>query len=713
MMIKSPFDKLSRIYNSTIFTNHGRVFLIVLLLKLGITFFVVPELYTYWFIPFVKNFVSSGYQNPWNAFLDSGGHNKAFPYGTGMLLISTLPFSLKSLITNISPDVITTVDIFLFRIPILFADIGILYLLVYTLKLGARKSIYIYWCSPIVYYITYIFGQLDVIPMFILFMATLLLISSKRLVYSALFLAFGLVVKENLIVAIPLLLFYILRTHRSWIKAAFFFTVIIAAYSVMISPVFFSSGYQAMVLNAEERSWVYLSVIPFGDFNVLLVPLAIGFLYLKFSLYSKLNNDILIMYLGLTFTILLLLVPSNAPGWYMWVVPFLCYYYINNANRFHYTTLVLFSILFIVFFLIQVPYPQNLINPDVKSVMLTFFGNVISESQISKITDIIFTFLQGIIAYIAVAMYVHGVRSNEVYQERKSPLTIGVGGNSGAGKDTLCNSLKMLLGSKSVIQIDGDDAHRWERGHQMWKVYSHLNPKANDLFLQFDHTHSLRKGKSIIHRFYSHDSGKFSNPTKVESSKYIFVCGLHPFYLRNMRDLIDVKIYLDTEDQLRTYWKIKRDSVERGYSKEQVIESIKIRGEDKIKYIEPQKEIADVIIRYKTIDELKYDEINDNSPLEVVFYIDNSIDLGSLIYELEEVPDIKITHSYEQFDKQMFSFKGKISSEKLHEISLNIIPNFYELVDVRLTLENDLKGITQVVILCVISYIKSYGLRSL
>lgn len=707
-MIKNLSGKLAEFYNIALSTNHGRIFITVLLIKIGVTTITAPELYTHWFIPFVKNFIASGFQNPWDSFLSNNGHNKAFPYGTGMLLIFTAPFSLKALITSISPEIISMGDIFLMRVPILIADLGIFYMLVRSFQLSARKSIYIYWCSPVVFYISYIHGQLDIIPMMIMLASIALLTVNKKYLSSALILGLGLATKENLLVVVPFLMIYIFRKENNLLKVALYLIATSAVYILMIGPIVFSTGYQLMVWGAEERNWIYLTKITLGNYDIFLVPLAMGFLFLKFSLYNKINNDILIMYIGMAFTILLLFIPASTPGWYMWIIPFLCYYYINS-QRFHNATLVLFSALFIMFFLTKVPYPLKLIDPNLKSALSEVIGDLTTETQIEKLTNLIFTFLQGIIAYIAIMMYVYGIRSNEIYKERKTPIIIGIGGNSGAGKDTLCNSLKLILGPKNIIQADGDDHHKWERGHQMWKVYTHLNPKANNLFLQFDHTRSLKNGMTVMRRFYNHETGKFSAPKIVEHNKYILASGLHPFYLSNMRKLTDIKIYLDTDEQLRTYWKIKRDVGQRGYTKGQVINSIKMREKDSIKFIEHQKQYTDLIIRYETVNGLSSEEINENSELRVNFTLDNSINIESLVNELEKVPDLKIKHSYEDYDKQYLSVEGRISSEKQHQIATTVIPNLYELADVHMSFEGNLKGIVQLVILCIISYTKLYG----
>ena len=706
-LTKIILGRIEQMCRFVISTAHGRVFAIVLLLKIAAVFVVVPQLYVHWFVPFIKNFVNSGYQNPWDSFLSAGGDIRAFPYGTGMLLILSLPSYLMSLVSRVIPFTASHFDLFLTKIPILIADYYILYIIINLLNIDAKKSIYIYWCSPVVFYISYIFGQLDIIPMVLMFVSLVLLVRN-RFLYSAIILGIGLATKENLFFAIPLLMIYVFKKNKRWKELIAYSLVFAFVYVLMIGPVFFSHGYQIMVFGARERTWIFLSKISFGDFEIFLLPLVMGFLYLKFSLYKKVNEDILIMYLGLAFTVLLLFIPAAAPGWYMWIIPFLCYYFINSP-RFNLVPLVVFSVLFVIFFLVKVPYPLNLVDNSSKSVIAGLFGSFLSESDMGRIANLVFTFFQGIIAYIAIMMYFYGVRSNEVYKERSGPLIIGIGGSSGSGKDTLCNFLAKVLGQKNIIQANGDDHHKWERGNTAWKVFTHLNPAANDLFLQFDHALSLKSGKTVWRRFYDHKTGKFSAHKKMEPSKYIIVSGLHPFYLRSMRDMIDLKIYLDTENNLRNYWKIKRDVVERKYQKAEVSKNIKNREQDSVKFIEPQKQFADLIIRYELIDELNWEQLNDEADMRVKFFVDNSVNFENLIFDLERIPTLKLQHQFEDVSRQCLKVEGRSTPQQLMDTAFRVIPNIRELIDPKIQFEENLKGVTQLVLLNILSHLKIYA----
>ena len=83
----------------------------------------------------------------------------------------------------------------------------------------------------------------------------------------------------------------------------------------------------------------------------------------------------------------------------------------------------------------------------------------------------------------------------------------------------------------------------------------------------------------------------------IDSSDNIIVCGLHSLYT-NDENIYDLKIYIDTEEDLKNFWKINRDTKQRGYTLEKSIEQIKSRKEDYYKFIYPQRNKSDLIINF-------------------------------------------------------------------------------------------------------------------
>ena len=693
-------------------TRHGWLFLTALGCKIALVCLYTPQIYQEFWLPFVRNWIASGLTNPWDAFLAAGGSPKAFPYGTGMLLILAPLLSIKLLLFGPAAAPSTT-EAALLGLPVLGMDLLVLLLLIYAFNLRSLKAVYIYWCSPVVLYVCYIHGQLDLIPMGIL-LAAVVALSRSRYAMAGVLLGLGIATKESLLVAVPFAFFFALK--RSGVVSIF--RLILPAglsWLALFLPAMGSSGFRTMVSRAEEKAWIFNSSLTLHESEILLVPLAMGALFLSFAMLRKVNTDMLVMYTGLAFTILLLLVPANAPGWYLWVVPFYCYYSLMSYHIRPWA-ITLFSILFVLYFCVSPP-AEFLHFSQAPGIPLAALLRELSLSseQISRLTGTLFTLMQGSIAWIAWIMYRQGVQSNDLYRMRDFPLVIGIGGDSGAGKDTLCLSIRSLLGNRNIIQADGDDHHKWERGDKNWQEYTHLNPKANNLHHQFKQASDLRKGSMVVRRFYQHGHGKFSGPRIVESSPYVLVSGLHPFYIKSMRELIDIKIFMDTEEELRRDWKIQRDMEERGYTREQVLAKMNDRRDDGLRYIAPQKEYADMIIRQHYVHSAQASQRtgtggeppgpeNGLPPTAIEFVTDNSINLEVFCHEFAGTNGVTVSHEYIDGDRQILRLNGRLTARQIHDAAWRIIPNLDELITPGATFEEDYRGLTQLVFLSMLSY---------
>jgi uridine kinase len=174
---------------------------------------------------------------------------------------------------------------------------------------------------------------------------------------------------------------------------------------------------------------------------------------------------------------------------------------------------------------------------------------------------------------------------------------ICITGDSGAGKSTLVNALESLLFDSSVT-LETDRYHKWERNSEMWKKYTQLNPEANYLEKMSEDVFRLKLGETIFSIDYDHTNGKFTEPKKIESKPFLLLCGLHTLYKEKIRDICDIKIFLDTEFELKKKWKIKRDVQERNHLVETVLKNIEIRKNDFSNFIEPQKVYSNIIIEH-------------------------------------------------------------------------------------------------------------------
>jgi uridine kinase len=174
---------------------------------------------------------------------------------------------------------------------------------------------------------------------------------------------------------------------------------------------------------------------------------------------------------------------------------------------------------------------------------------------------------------------------------------ITISGSSGVGKTTLSELIRFVLKDKNVTVVNGDDSHKWERQDPNWNVYTHLNPKANNLTDEVKSISTLIQNKSIQRKKYNHDTGKFDEPVEILPSKYIVYEGLHSLH-GEMSEISDLRIFVETENNLKKQWKLNRDTQKRGYTKKQVENILQRREKDEKLYIAPQKENADVIVRF-------------------------------------------------------------------------------------------------------------------
>lgn len=176
----------------------------------------------------------------------------------------------------------------------------------------------------------------------------------------------------------------------------------------------------------------------------------------------------------------------------------------------------------------------------------------------------------------------------------------GICGDSGSGKTRLGNRLKEFFSNSFMLECDR--YHKWERGDNNWAKFTHLNPDANYISKMNEDIFNLKVGNSIYQVDYDHKNGKFTENKIIDPSENTIVCGLHSLYQDN-ENLYDIKIFIDTDDNLKTKWKIQRDVNERGHKLENVLAQIEKRREDYVKYIYPQKYKSDIVINFFPIDD--------------------------------------------------------------------------------------------------------------
>ncbi len=186
-------------------------------------------------------------------------------------------------------------------------------------------------------------------------------------------------------------------------------------------------------------------------------------------------------------------------------------------------------------------------------------------------------------------------------------------GDSGSGKSTLSSLLKNFYNNSFTLECDR--YHKWERNNKNWDHTTHLNPNANYITKMGEDIFNLKIGNDVYQVDYDHHSGKFTEKQLINPSDNLIVCGLHSLY--GDTNLYDLKIFMDTDDNLKKKWKVRRDVIERGYSIEKVLDSIEKRQQDFNEFIKPQKESADIIIRFFSKDVINFTDLDNKESLSL------------------------------------------------------------------------------------------------
>lgn len=648
------------------------------------------------FIPFTDTFIDQfGIQNPYNFYYHKGIMNM-FPYPPLMLFLVTLGRLLSRLL---GADYLLAN--LLFKLPLFIFDFLGMYFLC-RLFTGRRKYVAVlYFTSPIVIFASYMHGQLDLIPTIFLLGAVYFL-TKRRLQYlltAAILSSLALGTKFHIIAAVPIIFVFLL--HRDGVKLAFQFLSLTALFTIAINLPFFGKGLLNCVYLNEEQGSVTNVFLNYGNVRVYLAILAVIIIYLRIFTLRHINKDLLYSTLGLLFSVFLLLV-SPMPGWYVWIIPYLVILFVTKSSTSadKYSNIIIYAVLngvyclYFIFF-----HKMNLVGLYIGNTDLSFL-----KINSWLCVNVIFTIMTGFLLYSVYMLYRYGVRSNSYYRHNTT-FTIGISGDSGSGKSRLLNTLEKLMGRNKIQYIEGDGDHKWARNDENWSNFTHLNPKANYIYRQAHDLALLRHGQHIRRVDYDHATGTFTPAHLVTAKPYTILCGLHALYLPQTRENLDLKIYMDIDEELRRFWKLKRDSSERGYDKKTVIEQIEARIPDARKYIYPQKEYADLIISYFDPTLKDFTDMQHHLEINLRLTLSSAIDME---YMMDKLSDYGISTKYDyvqDLKNQILIFSGDNlmgNNLPLDDIAVAMIPRIDEITRKPIEAEDNLHGIIELAILSLI-----------
>ncbi|MGI6467285.1 MAG: uridine kinase [Sphaerochaetaceae bacterium] len=175
---------------------------------------------------------------------------------------------------------------------------------------------------------------------------------------------------------------------------------------------------------------------------------------------------------------------------------------------------------------------------------------------------------------------------------------IGITGGSGSGKSTIVRKISEVISDFVFIPQDSYYHSATYISNENITAYNFDHPDAFDTELLYQHLSALKEGKSINMPQYDfvHHRRK-EESVVVEPKPLVIIEGLMVLYDRNIRDLLDLKLYVDTPDDIRFIRRLQRDMSERGRTVESVVRQyLEVVRPGHFNFIETTKEFADIII---------------------------------------------------------------------------------------------------------------------
>ncbi len=182
----------------------------------------------------------------------------------------------------------------------------------------------------------------------------------------------------------------------------------------------------------------------------------------------------------------------------------------------------------------------------------------------------------------------------------RAVATWGVAGGSGSGKTTVARRIVEQVGRGRITHLVQDSYYRdieWQSPEQLL-AHNFDHPDAIDTELLVEHLQALRAGRAVdvpVYDFVRHRRSGESR--RVEARPVVLLEGILLFADRRLRDLLDFKIFVDTDADLRLMRRVRRDLEERGRSLDSVLRQyLDTVRPMHLQFIEPSKRYADIIV---------------------------------------------------------------------------------------------------------------------
>lgn len=181
----------------------------------------------------------------------------------------------------------------------------------------------------------------------------------------------------------------------------------------------------------------------------------------------------------------------------------------------------------------------------------------------------------------------------------KDVIVIGIAGGTGSGKSTMITKIKNEFSDKiTILSHDFYYKQHNDISFEERKLLNYDHPNAFDTDLMIEHVKQLVDGKPIFRPVYDFTiHNRVDETVRVEPAKVIIVEGILIFENKELRDLFDIKVFIDTDADVRIIRRILRDVRERGRTLDSVVSqyltTVKLMHEQ---FVEPSKKFADIIV---------------------------------------------------------------------------------------------------------------------
>jgi len=190
-------------------------------------------------------------------------------------------------------------------------------------------------------------------------------------------------------------------------------------------------------------------------------------------------------------------------------------------------------------------------------------------------------------------------------------FVIGIAGGTGSGKSTVAEMICSEVGPENVVKVVQDNYYR-DLSHEPFEVRARQNfdhPCAIDFDLMASHVAALRHGQAVdmpVYDFKTHT--RMAETLRVEPRSTIIVEGILVLEMDVVRSEMDLKIYVETDSDLRFIRRLRRDMVERGRSLDSVIEQYLTTVRPMhLEFVEKSRRMADIILPWKDFNTVAVD----------------------------------------------------------------------------------------------------------